>query len=99
MSIFSRKPQKSSLSQREWTMEQLLAGRELSMLDMLSEYGIGHPAEVIRKCRVEFEKLGKGYDYIHTDYRTARSKVTGREIRYAVYSIHEIRQMKYGIFR
>ena len=88
---------KSTLTQKEWTMEQLLAGRELSMLDMLVEYGIGHHAEVIRRCRVEFEKKGFGYDYIHTEMRKARSKVTGKEISFAVYSIPEIRKRKYGI--
>ena len=97
MNIFKKKAPKNTLSQREWVMEQLLAGRELSMLDMLLEYGIGHHAEVIRRCRVEFERRGYGYDYIKTEMRKARSKVTGKEITFAVYSIPTLKKKKNGL--
>lgn len=90
------KSPRKALSQRAWAMEQLLAGRELSMWDMLSDYGIGHHAEVIRRCRVEFEKMGMGYDYIHTEMRVARSRITGMEIHYAVYYIPDLRRRKNG---
>lgn len=97
MNIFKKKAPKNALSQKEWAMEQLLAGRELSMLDMLLEYGIGHHAEVIRRCRVEFEKRGYGYDYIVTKMRKTRSKITGKEITFAVYSIPTLKKKKNGV--
>lgn len=79
-----------SRTQVEWAMEQLLAGKRLTQLDMLFDYGIGHHCEVIRRCRKEFERRGKGYDYIKTDFVEMRSKRTGRLIRFASYSIPEL---------
>lgn len=79
-------------SQKEWAMEQLLAGKTLSQIDMLMDYGIGHHCEVIRRCRAEFEKLGFPRDYIKTDFVSVISRRTGRRIRFAVYSIPAIRE-------
>ena len=88
MGIINRKF--DSRTQVEWAMEQLLAGKRLTQLDMLFDYGIGHHCEVIRKCRVRMQAKGYPYDYIKTDWLQMRSKRTGRLIRFAVYSIPEI---------
>lgn len=71
-------------------MEQLLAGKKLTQLDMLMDFGIGHHCEVIRKCRKELEKKGYPYDFIKTEMIEVRSKRTGRLIRFAQYSIPSI---------
>ena len=94
MGIFNKTKKTEPLTQVEWTMKELMAGRKLTQIDMLMDYGIGHHCEIIRRCRVLLQKEGKPYDYIRTDWVTMRSKRTGRRIRFASYSIPEIREKR-----
>lgn len=89
MGIFNKNKGFDTRSQKEWTMEQLMAGKKLTQIDMLMDFGIGHHCEVIRRCRKELEAKGLPYDYIHTEMIELRSKRTGRLIRFAQYSIPE----------
>lgn len=88
MGILKRKVNR--LSQVEWAMEQLLAGKCLTQLDMLFDYGIGQHCDVIMRCRKILQSKGYPYDYIKTDFIQMRSKRTGRLIRFASYSIPEL---------
>lgn len=79
-----------SRTQVEWAMEQLLAGKRLTQLDMLFDYGIGQHCDVIMRCRKILQSKGYPYDYIKTEFIHMRSKRTGRLIRFASYSIPEL---------
>lgn len=92
MTMGTLKKKIETRTQKEWAMEQLLAGKTLSQIDMLMDYGIGHHCEVIRRCRAEFEKMGLPRDYIKTDFVSIISRRTGRRIRFAVYSIPSIKK-------
>lgn len=88
MGIFKNKGY-DTRTQKEWTLEQLMKGEKLTQLDMLMDFGIGHHCDVIMKCRRELQKQGYPYDYIRTDWIHLKSKRTGRNIKFAVYSIPE----------
>ncbi len=88
MGIFKKKGY-DTRTQWEWALEQLMNGAELSQLDMLMDFGIGHHCNVIMICRKKLQEKGYPYDYIKTDFIHLTSKRTGRRIKFAVYSIPE----------
>lgn len=94
MGIFKKRSY-DTRTQKEWALERLLAGERLSQLDMLMDFGIGHHCDVIMKCRKELQKRGYPYDYIKTDWVHLTSRRTGRKIKFAVYSIPEIRAKRH----
>ena len=64
-------------------------GEVLTMMSMLMDYGIGNHTDVIMKVRRQYEKEGKGYDYVKMEYVYFKSKKTGRQGRYAKYFIEK----------
>ena len=89
MGIFTKKEAKAPKTQVQFVREALEAGKTLDMMSMLIDYGIGNHTHVISKLRKQYEKEGKGYDYVVTRFRYLRSKVTGKQIRVAYYFIPE----------
>lgn len=64
-------------------------GEILDMMSMLFDYGIGNHTGVIAKVRKMYEAEGKGYDYVHTEFRWLKSRRTGNLVRVAYYFIPE----------
>lgn len=73
-------------TQNEMTKKALLDGKTLSQLDMLYDYGIGNHTSVISRVRKELR--AEGIEVV-TEFKTIKSKKTGKKVRYATYYIPE----------
>ena len=75
------------MTQVEIARQALERGEVLTMMSMLMDYGIGNHTDVIMKVRRQYEKEGKGYGYVKTEFVHFKAKRTGRPGRYAKYYI------------
>jgi hypothetical protein len=71
----------SALSQREWILRQLKAGRFLTFMDCLREYGIGRTAARVGELR------DQGHNII--THKVDIEKANGRKARVGVYRLHQ----------
>lgn len=71
-------------SQKDIIKDALLRGETLDQLSMLFDYGVGNHTAIMTLVRRDFQ--GTEF-FVVTEWRKARSRKTGREVRYAIYYI------------
>lgn len=71
-------------AQKDIIKDALLRGETLDQLSMLFDYGVGNHTAIMTLVRRDFQ--GSGISVV-TEWRKARSRKTGRVVRYAVYYI------------
>lgn len=71
-------------TQKEIIKDTLLRGETLDQLSMLFDYGVGNHTAVMTKVRRDFQ--GTEF-YVVREWRKARSRKTGKVVRYAIYYI------------
>lgn len=81
-------------TQIDIALDALKQGKVLDQLNMLFDYGIGNHTAVITEVRRRLYDEGKGEEVI-TEWRNARSRKTGRAIRYATYYIPTRRRQRF----
>jgi len=73
-------------NQNEITKQALLEGKTLTQLNMLFDYGIGNHTAVISRVRKALRE--EGIEVV-TEFKTMKSKKTGKIVRFATYYIPE----------
>lgn len=71
-------------AQKDIIRDALLRGEVLDQLSMLFDYGVGNHTAIMTLVRRDFKESGIS---VVTEWRKARSRKTGRVVRYAVYYI------------
>lgn len=71
-------------AQKDIIKDALLRGEVLDQLSMLFDYGVGNHTAIMTLVRRDFQESGIS---VVTEWRKARSRKTGRVVRYAVYYI------------
>lgn len=71
-------------AQKDIIKDALLRGEVLDQLSMLFDYGVGNHTAIMTLVRRDFQEGGIS---VVTEWRKARSRKTGRVVRYAVYYI------------
>lgn len=71
-------------SQKEIIKDALLRGETLDQLSMLFDYGVGNHTAIMTLVRRDLQESGIS---VVTEWKVARSRKTGKVVRYAVYYI------------
>lgn len=71
-------------TQKEIIKDALLRGETLDQLSMLFDYGVGNHTAVMTLVRRDLQESGIS---VVTEWRKARSRKTGKVVRYAIYYI------------
>lgn len=71
-------------AQKDIIKDALLRGEVLDQLSMLFDYGVGNHTAIMTLVRRDLQESGIS---VVTEWRKARSRKTGRVVRYAVYYI------------
>lgn len=71
-------------AQKDIIKDALLRGEVLDQLSMLFDYGVGNHTAIMTLVRRDLQENGIS---VVTEWRKARSRKTGRVVRYAVYHI------------
>lgn len=71
-------------TQKEIIKDALLRGETLDQLSMLFDYGVGNHTAVMTLVRRDLQESSI---FVVTEWRKARSRKTGKVVRYAIYYI------------
>ena len=71
-------------TQKEIIKDALLRGETLDQLSMLFDYGVGNHTAIMTLVRRDLQESGIS---VVTEWRKARSRKTGKVVRYAIYYI------------